>query len=289
MATAHAIVRLSGPDETKAIAGAFDAPIRPHALNAALIQTAAMTIDAAKARQPGTMLNQLVRIAPGEGPFKANFTLGSGDDDQAYESEKPPTPIAMTRAFAIGRYTVTQEEYLAFCTATGRAPLEDAGNRRWPAINVNWRDAMAYCQWLEAITGEGYRLPSEVEWEYACRAGTETRYSWGDDWDDARANSNRTQPNDLHDVGSYDPNDGGLWDMHGNVYEWCADPWHDNYEGRPPGQGLWSISGDYSRRVVRGGSWNDGPQDLRSADRSGDPTDFRASNIGFRLAKTLNP
>jgi hypothetical protein len=289
MATAYALARLAGHGEAETIAKAFDAPIREHALRATLVQPEPTTIEAAKAREPGILLNQLVRILPGEAPFKATFTMGSGDeDDQAFDSERPPTKITMTEHYAIGRYAVTQEEYLGFCLATGRPPLQYAVNRRWPALEVSWLDSMNYCLWLEAITGERYRLLSEVEWEYACRAGTETRYSWGDRWDDAKANSNRTQPIGPREVGTYDPNNWGLWDMHGNAFEWCADPWHQSGEGRPLGQGIWSANGEYGRRVVRGGSWNTFPQRLRSALRGRDTTDARYYDFGFRLARTLD-
>jgi formylglycine-generating enzyme required for sulfatase activity len=148
---------------------------------------------------------------------------------------------------------------------------------------------MAYCRWLEAVTGDAYRLPSEVEWEYACRAGTTTRWSWGDDWDPTKANSIETQPNGRRDVESYEPNDWGLWQMHGNVFEWCGDPWHENHNRRPEGQGIWDVGGDFSLRVVRGGSWDLTPQNLRSAFRIGGATAHRDGNIGFRLARTLNP
>jgi formylglycine-generating enzyme required for sulfatase activity len=290
MATAHALARCAPGNDTKAIASAFAGPIRELAAAAASIQAEPMTVDAAKAREPGALLNQMVRVAPGESPFKPTFTLGSGDDDdQAYPDEKPPKDIAMTRAYAVGRFAVTQEEYLIFSAATGRKPLQYKDNDRWPAIEVSWRDAMTYCRWLEAVTGDAYRLPSEAEWEYACRAGTTTRYSWGDEFDVQKANSNRTQPNGPQNVDSYEPNDWGLWQMHGNVFEWCGDPWHATHDDRPAGQGIWDVGGDFSRRVVRGGSWRNTPQVLRSAYRSWLAAGLRLISIGFRLARTLNP
>jgi formylglycine-generating enzyme required for sulfatase activity len=255
-----------------------------------------MSVDVAKAREPGAALNQMVCIAPGEGPFKPTFTLGSDDDDQAFPDEKPSKVIAMLRAYAIGRYAVTQEEFNLFVKATGysttpfqRQQESDAASpRRWPAFEVNWRDAMAYCRWLEAVTGDAYRLPSEVEWEYACRAGATTRYSWGDEWDPAKAASVETQSGkDPTDVDSYNPNDWGLWQMHGNVFEWCGDPWHQTHHSRPAGQGIWDVDGDSSRRVVRGGSWSGGPQVLRSAYRDGDASDGRFNDLGVWLARTL--
>jgi formylglycine-generating enzyme required for sulfatase activity len=291
MATAHALARRATVKDANAIASAFAEPIRELAAAAARMQAEPMTIDAAKASEPGAALNQMVRIAPGEDPFRPEFTLGSGDDDDlAFTAETPPKKITMSRPYAIGRYAVTQEEYLIFSEATGLKPLQYALKRRWPAVEVNWRDAMACCRWLEAVTGDAYRLPSEVEWEYACRAGTKTRWSWDDEWDQAKAASVETRSGQGPvDVESYDPNDWGLWQMHGNVLEWCGDPWHENHSGRPEGQGIWDVGGTYSRRVVRGGSWNVSSQVLRSAYRIWLATDLRNLTLGFRLARTLNP
>lgn len=290
MAAAHALGRLAPSALPEDIARRFDAPLRPLALRAARIQAAPMTIEAASQREPGRLFDQLVRIAPGEGPFTATFVMGSGDgDDQAFDAEKPPTEITMTRPFAIGRYAVTQEEYLGFCHMTGRKPMRYSRETRWPAMEVSWRDAMAYCIWLAAITGEGYRLPTEAEWEFACRAGTKTRYSWGDDWDPAKAASVQTQSaTGPRNVGSYEPNPWGLWDMHGNMYEWCADAWHETYADRPKDGAPWLEGGDFGLRVARGGSWKGGPQNLRSTLRSRYVADLRSDVIGFRLARTLS-
>jgi formylglycine-generating enzyme required for sulfatase activity len=142
------------------------------------------------------------------------------------------------------------------------------------------------------ITGKEYRLLSEAEWEYAARAGTTTAYSWGDDIGIGNANCDscgsrwdkQTSP-----VGSFKPNAWGLYDMHGNVYEWVEDTWHDNYSGAPVDGSAWLKGGDESQRVVRGGSWNLNPGHLRAASRGWYPTDFRYNFIGFRLARTLNP
>ncbi len=291
MTTAHALTRCAPGGDTQAVASAFAEPLRELAVAAARIQAEPIGIDAAKAREAGPALNQMVRIAPGEGQFKPTFTLGSGDDDDlAFPDEKPPKQITMMRPYAIGRYAVTQEEYRVFTAAKGLKPLQYASNKRWPAIEVNWRDTMDYCRWLEAVTGDAYRLPSDVEWEYACRAGTETRWSWGDDLDQAKAASveSRSGKGPMP-VESYDPNDWGLWQMHGNVFEWCGDPWHANHGGRPEGQETWNVGGDYGRRVVRGGSWDGASQNSRSAYRFGSATGLRINYLGFRLARTLNP
>ncbi|MEL6318167.1 MAG: formylglycine-generating enzyme family protein, partial [Pseudomonadota bacterium] len=171
--------------------------------------------------------------------------------------------------------------------ATGRKRLRNHAQPSWPATEVNWYDAVAYCRWLEEITGEPYRLPTEAEWEYACRAGARTRYHWGDDWDDANANTNQTGDGAPTPVDRHAPNAWGFWDMHGNVSEWCVDPWHDSHEGRPETSRAWIDGGDFSNRVLRGVSWFNNPQVLRSAFRNGYSRDIRGGLIGFRLAKTL--
>ncbi len=193
----------------------------------------------------------------------------------------------MTRPFAIGRYPVTREEYLGFCLAEELPPLEDADESRWPVGEVSWRDALAYCAWLARITGEDYRLLTEAEWEYSCRAGTETHYSWNsDELDEEWACVNRDEP---CTVGFYEPNPWGLYDMHGNVFEWCADPWHSSHDGRPSHGQVWLEDGDFSRRVVRGGSFYEDERRVRSSFRDGYATDCRDMVVGFRIARTLSP
>ena len=160
-------------------------------------------------------------------------------------------------------------------------------------INVSWEDAKAYAAWLSEQTGKRYRLPSESEWEYAARAGTETAYSWGNEIGVNRANCDgsgskwsdkRTSP-----VGSFEPNAFGLYDMHGNVQEWVEDCWHDNYEGAPTDGSAWTSGDDGSLAVVRGGSWFNAPRGLRAAYRDRDSPSGRFDNVGFRLVQDLNP
>ena len=169
---------------------------------------------------------------------------------------------------------------------------------------VNWEDAQAYARWLSAETGKTYRLPSEAEWEYAARAGTTTRRHWGDDPDDGCAYANGADRTfearvdnwtvmDCTDgvvwtspVGAYRPNAFGLHDVLGNVWEWVEDCWHDDYDGAPRDGSSWTTGGDCGRRVARGGSWNNSPRGLRSANRSWSGAERRTSNIGFRVART---
>jgi formylglycine-generating enzyme required for sulfatase activity len=160
-------------------------------------------------------------------------------------------------------------------------------------MNVSWDDAKQYVAWIAKLTGKPYRLLTEAEWEYAARAGTTTTYSWGNDIVQGKANcrscgsqwdNQKTAP-----VGSFKQNAFGLRDMHGNVNEWVEDPWHNNYNGAPTDGSAWLEGGDESLRVLRGGSWDYDPQFLRSASRDRNTSDGRLSDLGFRLARTLNP
>ena len=150
-------------------------------------------------------------------------------------------------------------------------------------INVSWNDAKEYVSWLARKTGQPYRLLTEAEWEYVARAGTTTKYAFGN-------TINRQQAQFLErktaEVGGFPANAWGLHDMHGNVWEWCEDNWHPNYKGAPKDGSVWS-GGDTSLRVLRGGSWVSDPGLLRSANRSGSDPDTRSNGVGFRVARTL--
>ena len=183
------------------------------------------------------------------------------------------------RPFAVGVYEVTFEEWDACVTDNGcgwyRPSDEGWGRGRRPVINVSWNDAKAYVEWLAEETGKEYRLLSEAEWEYVARAGTTTEYWWGDDIGRNRANCDDECGDNFPytaPVGSFSANPFGLYDVHGNVWEWVEDCW-----------------GDCGTRVVRGGSWYLEPRDLRSADRFGISTGDRDYGVGFRVARTLAP
>ena len=215
------------------------------------------------------------------GRFQMGCVSGSPDCN----ADEWPVNEVEVASFALGRYEVTFEEYDRFVEVTGHRRPDDGGwgRRRRPVINVSWEDAVAYTGWLSAETGERYRLPSESEWEYAARAGTTTQYSWGQDIGRNRANcygcGSRWDDAQTSPVGSFDAHAWGLEDMHGNVWEWVHD-WEHNYDGSLRD---WSSS----RRVLRGGSWNNHPWDLRLANRTMlDPT-TRKHNIGFRVARLL--
>ena len=162
-------------------------------------------------------------------------------------------------------------------------------------INVDWDDAQTYAKWLSWITGKPYRLLSEAEYEYGARAGTVTTFPWGDDIKlDGKAMANcfgcgsQWDAKQTAPVGSFPANRFGLYDMVGNVWEWTEDCWHANYEGAPADGSAWT-SGDCNRRVIRGGSWDGNPPDLRSGRRFELNTDNRYNPLGFRVARTLSP
>ncbi len=210
----------------------------------------------------------------------------------ALATARPVRTVIFDQPFALGRYHVTFDDYDLFAQATGRPLPNDQGwgRGRLPVINVSWDDAQAYTEWLREQTGQPYRLPSEAEWEYAARAGTETNYWWGDDLLPNMANCDncegawagrRTVP-----VGSFPANPFGLFEVHGNVSEWVADCWHDHYRGAPVDGRVWDEP-DCTRRVWRGGSWSGHANLMRAASRSwGVPTVGR-NRIGFRVAQTL--
>ena len=226
-----------------------------------------------------------------------SFEMGSPESEEGrYANEGPAHRVEIGEPFAVGAYEVTFEEWDA-CAAAGGCGGYRPGDQGWgrgkrPVINVSWEDADSYVSWLSRKTRKQYRLLSEAEWEYAARAGTRTRYWWGDEIGSGRANcegcGSRWDDEQTVPVGSFRANGYGLYDMHGNVWEWVQDCWNDNYRGAPTDGKVWK-SGDCSRRVVRGGSWYGNPRYLRSASRSRDVSGVRGSYLGFRVARTLTP
>jgi formylglycine-generating enzyme required for sulfatase activity len=159
------------------------------------------------------------------------------------------------------------------------------GRGKWPVINVNWDDAKAYAAWLSRKTAKTYRLLSEAEREYVTRAATTTWFWWGSSISTGQANDTiKTVP-----VDSFAPNPWGLYNVHGNVWEWVEDCWHDTYQGAPADGSAWTTACRDGRRVIRGGSWGVSLRYLRAAYRGRDTTGSRDDKLGFRLARTLNP
>ncbi|REJ48190.1 MAG: serine/threonine protein kinase [Microcystis flos-aquae DF17] len=231
---------------------------------------------------PNRVTLEMVSLPAGE------FLMGSPDSDpDARDWEKPQHQVQVN-SFAIGKYPVTQAQYQA---VMGTNPSHFKNNSWFknnlqnPVEQVSWNDAQAFCQKLSQITGKTYRLPTEAEWDYACRAGTTTRYYFGDDasqlgdyaWYDG--NSQKT----THPVGQKRPNAWGLYDMIGNVWECCEDNWHDNYIGAPKDGSAW-LTNDNDYPIVRGGCWYNGPDRCRSADRFLNPRrDGLSNSYGFRV------
>ena len=273
MTVAYAL-GLTSDDASDALAALFPTPSKQSVIRA--IQSARGKLDAVQSLPAG------------------KFLMGStSNDKRAYSFERPQHEVEVP-AFAIGVYAVTFEEYDLFCDLTDREKPRDfgRGRERRPAIDVSWHDAHAYCDWLRAWTGEDWRLPSEAEWEYACRAGRETAYSFGDDETslDDHAWWYGNSEGRTHPVGEKALNAFGPYDMHGNVWEWCQDAWNVDYrELRRPDDGRPWLTGNRHFRVLRGGSWNNSPQYLRSANRIGVTLTNRDDDSGFRIARTLEP
>ena len=248
------------------------------------------------------------------------FTMGSPRSERGrFDAEGPQHQVSV-RAFALGKYDVTNEEFLIFLRATAYQPAPcdrilglvwrspghglayppgEVAPPRQPAICLNWHDAEAYIAWLNgkarARAGSNpYRLPTEAEWEYAARAGTATARWWGEAIGQENANCNgcgsRWDGREIAEVGSFKANPFGLYDMLGNVWQWTADCWNESYVGAPRDGSAWS-AGDCGKRVLRGGSWANVPAFIRAATRShaaADGSDFDYSSYaGFRVARTL--
>jgi len=253
------------------------------------------------------------------------FVMGSPAGEPGRFENEGPQHVVSIRAFALGKYDVTSEEFANFLKATGYQPAPcntlldmkwhspgggrayppyDEEPHRWPASCLDWKDAMAYVAWLNgevrrersalARRPGPYRLPSEAEWEYAARAGTRTARWWGDDIGADHADCNgcgsKWDNHVLTAVDDFAPNPFGLYGMLGNVWQWTADCWHRSYVGAP-GDGRPWLESDCARHVLRGGSWDNVPVFIRSAARTGGEADggeFDYSSLaGFRLARDL--
>jgi formylglycine-generating enzyme required for sulfatase activity len=198
--------------------------------------------------KPGTIFRDKLK-GGSQGPEMVVIPAGTfkmGDiQDTGRDLEKPVHTVSIAKSFAIGRYPITFDEYDEFASATSRPLPNDYGwgRGRQPAIEVSWDDAVEYTKWLSEQTGERYRLPTEAEWEYAARAGTETEYGWGNEMKAGMANckggDSRWGGKQTSPVGSFQPNPFGLYDTAGNVWEWVEDCWHENYKGAPTHGSAW--------------------------------------------------
>jgi formylglycine-generating enzyme required for sulfatase activity len=262
--------------------------VRPHVLRA----------EDEGALKPGDRFQECAKDCP-EMVVVPNGKLFMGsppDEKGRNDLEGPQHWVTFAKPFAVSKFEVTFDEWDA-CVAYGDCDPR-IGNSDWersgrPAINITYDDALQYVAWLSRMTGKPYRLLSEAEWEYAARAGTTTAYFWGEEIENGHANcescgsqwdNRQTAP-----VRSFAPNAFGLHNMHGNVWEWVEDCAHSNYNGAPEDGSAWMTGGDCSQHIGRGGSWNNPPEDLRAARRIRNSHDFRNSNLGFRVARTLTP
>jgi formylglycine-generating enzyme required for sulfatase activity len=257
------------------------------------------TLSVSPAAEPGLRAGQVFRdqmkngsngpemVVIPSGKFRMGDIQSAGGND-----EQPVHEVHFRRAFAFGRYEITFDQYDEFAKATSRESPEDEGFGRGhrPVIRVSWDEAVEYAKWLSEQTGKRYRLPTEAEWEYAARGGTETVYWWGNEMKRGLANcigcssawdAKRTAP-----IGSFKPNPFGLYDTAGNVSEWVQDCWHDNYQGAPSDGSAWEKehNGNCNGRVRRGGSYI---STVRSSLRNLFRTGARFRALGFRLVREI--
>ena len=272
------------------------ATIRPYMR--AQVQPYVLSAEAERELKPKDSFRECAKDCPEMVVVPAGeFTMGSPPNEKGRHNsegprEGPQHTVVVAKAFAVSKYELTFDDWDA-CVAYGgcdpRVSDSGYGRGRQPVINVTWDDAKRYVAWLSRMTGKPYRLLSEAEWEYAARAGTQTAYSWGDEIGKNNANCNgcgsqwdKRQP---APVGSFTPNAFGLYDLHGNVWEWVEDCVHHDYNGAPRDGSAWTAG----RRVFRGGGWVSFPEGLRAARRDRFTSVSRVTYLGFRLGRTLTP
>src|SRR3984957_1106616 len=240
--------------------------------------------QAAQRPRPGTSATQLVS-AVREPAMKTvrggSFTMGSNDD----LTEKPTHQVTV-KPFAIGQYPVSVRDWNECATAKVCAFMAP-GKDDAPITNVSWSDAKQFTAWLASATDKPYRLPSEAEWEYAARAGTQTKYWWGDQFQSGMADckncADTASIEQPAKVGSFKPNPFGLYDMGGGVDQWVEDCWHKNYQGAPSDGSAWA-EGDCASHVIRSGSWKNDSRYVRPSNRDSYDTHVRYPTHGFRVA-----
>jgi formylglycine-generating enzyme required for sulfatase activity len=260
------------------------------------LASAALTVPFGPAESPAPATDRILRrfaeefvaLTPGTGTYPQSFLMGSADNSPA--NERPVHNVTFRAPFAVAKYEVTQELYQA---VMGRNPSRWKGPRNSVEL-VSWHEAREFCTKASGVlrqlkllgATEAIRLPSEAEWEYACRAGTTSRYSFGDAaeqlthyaWFTGNAKGNDPP------VGAKRPNPWGLHDMHGYVWEWCADAWHADYQDAPT-DGSPRQDGETADRVLRGGAWTEPAEHCRSAYRQHRPPQTRSDAIGFRCVR----
>jgi formylglycine-generating enzyme required for sulfatase activity len=268
--------------------------MRPYML--AQVRPYVLSKDAERALQPPASFRECARDCPEMIVVPAGkFMMGSPATEAGrFGNEGPQHKVTIARSFAVSKFDVTFAEWDSCVAVGGCRPTDDGGYGRDtnPVVFVSWDEAQQYAVWLSRMTGRPYRLLTEAEWEYAARAGTTTAYWWGDEIGKGNANclgcGSEWDARQPAPVGSFKPNAFGLYDMHGNVWQWVQDCYHTSYVGAPTDGSAW-IGEECSRHVVRGGSWSYPLQSIRAAYRFRGTPDWRYRNLGFRVGRTLGP
>ena len=233
------------------------------------------------ASQPATQAAVSIREPEMVSLRGGSFAMGSNED----VSEKPVRQLTV-KPFAMGKFPVSVQEWNA-CAAAKACGFTATGKDDAPVANVSWSDAKQYVAWLAATTRKPYRLPSEAEWEYAARGGTQTRYWWGDQFQAGMVNCRNCSDIPANDqpvkVGSLKPNPFGLFDMGGGIDQWVEDCWHKNYQGAPTDGSAW-VENECSSHVIRSGSWRNDSSYARASNRGSYDTNVRYPTHGFRVA-----
>jgi formylglycine-generating enzyme required for sulfatase activity len=250
--------------------------------------------DAERTLKPGDSFKECAKDCPEMVVVPAGtFMMGAPATDRGrISNEVPQHKVTIPKPFAVSKFAVTFSEWDA-CVSVGRCPRIDEsyfGRDMKPVIGVSWDDVQQYAAWLSEMTGRAYRLLTEAEWEYAARAGTKTAYFWGDEIGKGNANcigcGSKWDNEQTSPVNSFKPNAFGLYDMHGNVWQWVQDCYHPDYKGAPTDASAWATV-NCNRFVGRGGSWNFTPLYLRAAYRRWFTVSFRDYHLGVRIARTL--
>jgi formylglycine-generating enzyme required for sulfatase activity len=268
--------------------------MRPYML--ANVQPYVLTAEAERTLEPGRSFRECAKDCPEMVVVPAGtFTMGSpATETGRFDNEGPLHEVIIAQPFAVSKFDVTFADWDACASVGGCPPASesDFGRGTRPIINVSWEDAQQYVAWFSKMTGRNYRLLTEAEWEYAARAGKMTAYPWGPEIGKGNADCNgcgsEWDNSGTSPAGSFKPNAFGLYDMAGDAWQWVQDCYHEDYNAAPTDGSAWT-SKDCIRHVVRGGSWYDGPQTVRSAYRVGDATVNRNSSLSLRVARTLTP
>lgn len=270
-----------------------------HRLLGSLTLLTWLAVSPAQADGPGSVFSDLLpngKPGPQLVVVPAGRYLMGDHSGRGNHNERPLVPVEISQAFAIGRYEISFADWQHYAAATRTAMPDNEGwglSEQRPLIHVSWHQALAYSQWLSKVTGQRYRLPSEAEWEYAARAGSDSYYWWGEQLDSPETQprahcrgcaTSRLIQHKTERIGQFAANAFGLHDTAGNVWEWTASRFASPFDGSE--QRAASLL-DHSPRVVRGGAWNSGPSYLRSSQRDMKQPQHKDYALGFRVLREL--